>query len=120
MSAPLTDINQITQRQEAVADLLDNYDIVKQFRDSMHKQHDLERLLARCYSYSIKSQQQIVYEELIWNLRLTEFRKTLVMLDSFVDLNVSLFEHVKRDFKSERLRNLVTFKNVAEPPPENE
>jgi len=64
-------------RQEAVEDLLSNFDTVKSFKDQMAKVCDLERMLARCYSYSIKSQQQIVYEELIWNLRLTEFRKTL-------------------------------------------
>lgn len=47
----------------------------------MTKVKDLERMLQRCYSYSIKSQQYIVYEELIWNLRLTEFKKTLKILD---------------------------------------
>lgn len=72
-------------------------------------------MLARCYSYSIKSQQQIVYEELIWNLRLTEFRKTLQNLDTLLDIKVQLFEHCKDDFQCERLRNLCTFKNVEDP-----
>ncbi len=78
----------------------------------MGKVQDLERMLARCYSYSIKSQQQIVYEELIWNLRLTEFRQTLQILDSLLDSKVSLFEHIKSEFKSERLKNICTFKNI--------
>lgn len=77
LSAPLTKIEQITQRQEAVQDLLYDFNIVRNFRSQMSKVKDLERMLARVYTYSIKSQQQIVYEELIWNLRLTEFRRTL-------------------------------------------
>lgn len=40
-----------------------------------------------------------------------------------LDLKVSLFEHCKGEFKSDRLRCITTFKNVAEPPeddPEDE
>ena len=81
----------------------------------MTKVKDLERMLARCYTYSIKSQQQIVYEELIWNLRLTEFRKTLQSLDLLLDIKVSLFEHCKNDFNCERLKDICTFKNITDP-----
>ena len=64
----------------------------------MTKVKDLERMLQRCYSYSIKSQQYIVYEELIWNLRLTEFKKTLKILDQMLNIKVDLFEHVKDNY----------------------
>jgi hypothetical protein len=57
-----------------------------------------------------------VYEEYIWNFRLTEFRKALQILDQMLDLKVSLFEHCKADFKSQRLRSITSFKNVSEPP----
>lgn len=48
-------------------------------------------------------------------MRLTEFRQTLQILDSLLDSKVSLFEHCKKDFQSQRLRNLVTFKNIEKP-----
>jgi hypothetical protein len=53
---------------------------------------DLERMLSRCYTYSIHSQKQIVYEEMIWNLRLTEFRKTLEQLDCLLEINEKIFD----------------------------
>ena len=37
-----------------------------------------------------------------------------------LDLKVSLFEHQKHEFRSNRLRQLVTFKNVAEAPSEED
>ena len=64
---------------------------------------DLERMLARCYTYSIHSQKQIVYEEMIWNMRLTEFRKTLEALDTLIEIKVKLLEKGKNNFKSKRL-----------------
>lgn len=83
----------------------------------MWKVKDLERMLARVYTFSIQSQAQIVYEEMIWNLRLTEFRKTLQILDQLMDLKINTFDELKHNFKCERLRMLCTHKHVAEAPP---
>ena len=57
-------------------------------------------MLARCYTYSIHSQKQIVYEEMIWNMRLTEFRKTLEALDILIEIKIKLLEKDKNKFKS--------------------
>ena len=77
LSSPLVEVEKIQERQEAVKDLMENYSLIKDFKEAMTAVKDVERMLARCYTYSIHSQRQIVYEEMIWNLRLTEFRKTL-------------------------------------------
>lgn len=70
----------------------------------MIKIKDLERMLARVYTYSIASRQQIVYEESVWSLRLSEFKKTLIILDQMLDFKIEIFEEAKLKFKSERLR----------------
>ena len=64
----------------------------------MNKVKDLERMLARCFSYSIQSSKQIVYEEMIWNLRLTEFKKTLQSLEYLLEIKVQLFENCMQNF----------------------
>lgn len=53
----------------------------------------------------------------MWNLRLTEFRKTLQLLDQLMFLKIDILDSVKSKFKNERLRNLSTHKHVAEAPP---
>ena len=96
---------------------MENYSLIKDFKEAMTAVKDVERMLARCYTYSIHSQRQIVYEEMIWNLRLTEFRKTLEQLDCVMDIKQKIFENVKENFSSKRLWQLCTFKHVAEAPP---
>lgn len=56
LGSPLIDTDQITIRQEAIQDLLDNFTVVKQFKQHMIKVKDLERMLARVYTYSVQSQ----------------------------------------------------------------
>ena len=73
---------------------------------------DLERMLTRCYTFSIKGRQQIVYEELIWNTRLSEFRDTLQCLNLMLEAKIEVFEHCKELFKSLRLKNLCTLKPI--------
>ena len=55
LGAPLIDTEEIQLRQEAIQDLLDNYNIVANFKHEMEKIKDLERMLARVFSYSIAS-----------------------------------------------------------------
>ena len=54
---------------------------------------------------------------MIWNLRLTEFRKILFTLDQVLNTKISIFEDAKHRFKSKRLQQLCTFRHVAEAPP---
>lgn len=56
LSSPLVDTNSIKERQCAIEDLLNNFNVVKKFKEQMLKVRDVERLLARVYSYSIISQ----------------------------------------------------------------
>ncbi len=57
---PLTDPIIIEDRLQSVQDLLDNYSVVQRFKvkasQSRWKQsHDIERMLSKVYSYSVKS-----------------------------------------------------------------
>lgn len=54
---------------------------------------------------------------MIWNLRLTEFRKSLITLDIVLSLKIDIFEKIKDSFICQRLKSLCSFKHVAEAPP---
>lgn len=51
-------------------------------------------------------------EELVWNMRLIEFKKCLSELADLIDSLVGLFEHCKNSFKSERLFMLCSLSKI--------
>jgi len=96
-----------------VADLVENFEVVKQFQLKARKLCDIERLLTQVYGFSVKSiTSEITYIDYSSNMKLTLFRKLLVHLNRMVRVLPEVFETFKQDFKSERLRRLVSLKAV--------
>ena len=77
---PLTDIGKINDRYDAVEDLLRNLEEVEKIRVSMSLMTDLERLLAKTYTYSIHQKKKAFYFEDVNLKKLTEFRVLLSAL----------------------------------------
>lgn len=96
-----------------MADLVENFEVVKQFQLKARKLCDIERLLTQVYGFSVKSiTSEITYIDYSSNMKLTLFRKLLVHLNRMVRVLPEVFETFKQDFKSERLRRLVSLKAV--------
>jgi len=96
-----------------VADLVENFEVVKQFQLKARKLCDIERLLTQVYGFSVKSiTSELTYIDYSSNMKLTLFRKLLVHLNRMVRVLPEVFETFKQDFKSERLRRLVSLKAV--------
>ena len=72
LGMPLTDTNMIEERLQSVSDLLDNYSVVTRYRTKANngrwkQSHDIERMLSKVYSYSVRAQVQIAYDDISWN-----------------------------------------------------
>lgn len=96
-------------------DLLNNYDAVNRFQQRGKRFCDVERLLTKVYTYSVRSvnDNSDVYVASSWNLKLTLFKKLLSHLTQLVHLIPEIFEVCKGDFKSKRLKNLCTLRPVS-------
>jgi hypothetical protein len=72
-------------------------------------------MLTRVYGYSVKSlaSDANIYEDQVWNMRLTMFKKVLHDLDDQIRLIPEVFEVVKSSFTSQRLRNLCSLRKVT-------
>jgi DNA mismatch repair ATPase MutS len=72
-------LERIQERQDCVEDLLNNYDAVNRFQQRGKKFCDVERLLTKVYTYSVRSvnDNSDVYVASSWNLKLTLFKKLL-------------------------------------------
>ncbi|CDW88573.1 domain iii family protein [Stylonychia lemnae] len=127
LSMPLIDSDKISERQDCIEDLLNNFELVQRYRSKARKtSHDLERMLSKVYSYSVKAQIHIAYDDLSWNQRLKDFKKVLDLLDELLvrimylqllkEIKIEVFEYDKDNFKSERLKRLCTFRTVQENP----
>jgi DNA mismatch repair ATPase MutS len=88
LGMPLTDHQLIEDRLKSVCDLLTHNSVVQRFkakasngRRQWKQSHDIERMLSKVYSYSVKAQVQLAYDDISWNQRLRDFRKVLILLD---------------------------------------
>lgn len=73
MVSPLTEKEQIYQRQDAVTDLVAYAELRNTIQASFKKLPDLERLLTRIFTYSIKTKIKAFYVDQQALSRLDEF-----------------------------------------------
>ena len=59
--SPLYDVNAINQRQEAVQDLVKNKAFFKLLTDTLASVPDVERMLTRIFTYSVKNKVKAFY-----------------------------------------------------------
>jgi DNA mismatch repair protein MSH6 len=105
--APLMNVERITERQDAVQDLIEYKFQVNAVRRRMKAMPDIERLQAKIFTYSIKHRIKAVYFEDVSLRKLTEFRVLLKALGSTSDYLKELVA-VKSEFRGTRLRRLLT------------
>jgi DNA mismatch repair protein MSH6 len=99
--SPLTSIERITARQNAVFDLMEHQFETDVFRGKLGKLPDLEKLLAKLYTYSVKHRVKAIYFENVSLNKLREFRQVQRHLRSLDDLVGSLLRC--KGMKSDRL-----------------
>lgn len=105
--SPLMNITKINQRLDAVEDLIENQYETDVFRSKIAKIPDLEKLLAKLYTYSVKHKVKAIYFENVSLIKLREFRIILRHFKGLSELVSSLSNKLK-SFKSERLHQLLS------------
>jgi DNA mismatch repair protein MSH6 len=100
--SPLMNIAKINSRLDAVEDLMTHQYETDVFRSKIAKLPDLEKLLAKLYTYSVKHKVKAIYFENVSLIKLREFRVILRQFKALSEL-VSSLANKKNDFKSERL-----------------
>ena len=78
--APLLSVDKIEARLDAVEDLMQHQSTTDILRASLAKLPDLEKLLAKIFTYSIKHSVKAVYFEDVSLIKLKEFRQLLQVL----------------------------------------
>ena len=105
--SPLMNIDKLNDRLDAVEDLMQNQYDTDVFRSRIAKIPDLEKLVAKLYTYSIKHKVKAIYFENVSLNKMREFRQVLKTLKSLDEV----VEHLRNrmgEFKSKRLRQLLT------------
>ena len=105
--SPLMNIQKINARLDAVEDLIDHQYETDVFRSKISKLPDLEKLLAKLYTYSIKHKVKAIYFENVSLNKLKEFRQVTKTLKGLSEL-ISSLQNKKENFKSTRLQLLLT------------
>ena len=105
--SPLMNINKLNERLDAVEDLMEHQYETDVFRTKLGKLPDLEKLLAKLYTYSVKHRVKAIYFENVSLIKLKEFRLVLRQMKSLADV-VSNLTDKSRQFKSKRLVSLLT------------
>jgi DNA mismatch repair ATPase MutS len=100
-------IQKINARLDAVEDLIDHQYETDVFRSKISKLPDLEKLLAKLYTYSIKHKVKAIYFENVSLNKLKEFRQVTKTLKGLSEL-ISSLQNKKENFKSTRLQLLLT------------
>lgn len=106
LMAPLMNIEKLNDRLDAVEDLMKyNYQL-EQCRVELAKLPDLEKLLARIFSYSVKHRIQAIYFEDVSLSKMKEFRQLLRSLRTIPD-TLNVLRKLCVDFNSKRLKQLL-------------
>ena len=105
--SPLMNINKINDRLDAVEDLIEHQYETDVFRSKIAKVPDIERMLAKLYTYSVKHKVKAIYFENVSLNKLKDFRTILRHFRALPDLISSLKAKVAK-FKSQRLWALLT------------
>lgn len=113
--APLLSVGKIEDRLDAVTDLMTFQSETDILRVKLAKLPDLEKLLAKIFTYSIKHSVKAIYFEDVSTQKMKEFR---ILLNCFkqVENNIDCIRQLvmKGDIKSERLIALVSTKDEHE------
>lgn len=95
-------IEKINDRLDAVEDLMEHQYETDVFRSKIGKLPDLEKLLSKLYTYSVKHKVKAIYFENVSLNKLKEFRLILRHFKSVKDVFSSLADKAGK-FKSARL-----------------
>lgn len=108
--APLMNVAKIQERQDAVADLTRLQFETDCVRAKLGKLPDVEKLLAKVFTYSIKHRVKAIYFEDVSLNKMKEFRTLLKTFKQTQEILGPLIQ--KSDsFTSKRLRQLLSFDN---------
>jgi len=77
--APLLTVDKIESRLDAVEDLIQNQSATDILRASLARLPDLEKLLAKIFTYSIKHSVKAIYFEDVSLIKMKEFRTLLLV-----------------------------------------
>jgi len=99
--SPLTSADQIRERQEAVQDLVKYEKLRSKISDKLKVLPDLERLMARIFTYSVKSKVKAFYVDMQAVNRLDEFKQLLECFEELQSTMNTLFDNFP--IKSTRL-----------------
>ena len=109
--SPLLDEKEIEERLQAVEDLISNQDIADYYQSQIKDLPDLERLITRIYGLAGKKRMVMMkFEEFVKN-KLLDFLNILDKLEK-VEVIIDRFEPWVGKFKSKRLAELVTLREV--------
>ena len=107
MLAPLLNTNDINQRLNAVEDMITNQHETDVLRARLSKLPDLEKLLAKIFTYSIKHSVKAVYFEDVNLAKMKDFKTLLNVFRDF-DETIESFQKLANSITSSRLQLLVT------------
>ena len=109
LMAPLQNVDKIQRRLDAVEDMIEHQHETDVLRARLRKLPDLERLMAKIFTYSLKHKIKAIYFEDVSLQKMREFRKLLLCLGEVTHTIGSYLDLIKKgDLKSERLRVLLT------------
>jgi DNA mismatch repair ATPase MutS len=112
MLEPLFDTVRINERLDAVEDLMQKSDLCDYFQKELGKIPDIERKIARIYNFANKKRLSADYFEIDYlGNRLKEFAGLINDLKKVNEL-METFEEYVNNFKSKRLRQLITFYDI--------
>ena len=107
--APLQDASRINLRLDAVEDLMLHQSTTDKFRMRLSKMPDLEKLLAKVFTYSIQNTVNAVFFEDVSLIKMRDFRNLLKCLNSIRATLAGLQELCdQRLLKSSRLIALLS------------
>lgn len=108
LMAPLMNIAKIRERQDAVADLTQLQFETDCVRAKLGKLPDVEKLLAKVFTYSIKHRVKAIYFEDVSLNKMKEFRTLLKTFRQTEEILRPLIQK-SEGFSSKRLRQLLSF-----------
>lgn len=113
--APMTNIEKIEARLDAITDLMTFQSETDILRARLKKLPDLEKLLAKIFTYSIKHSVKAIYFEDVSLQKMKEFR-TLINCFKNIDNTIESLTSLRRreELKSARLQALISTKDEHE------